>query len=636
MSLFSPFRDFSRAFVDALDDMPALIDEPLPPVPKKEFPQLPVTPTATMTGASSRDISGPRDLCPSQLPPMAGFSSFPSEPVSLRFNEDTDFNFSLDPVAELNALLSEDDTSSDSDSDHSRAFSPSHLVSSNGDELYYDAVNRAARLMDRAVERPMKKTPDDSNHKSTLTAPLSEAFVSHSHTFVECSDRFYATVPLLTVSNAVRGASSVAPLRFVSALDLRRPCDKCSEFDDTDKMLPCSTCHAAFFHPYCVPHSSRGIRCAECVHPTAATPKTSSAKETEQAAASRLFAKPPRVLLPPLSQSRSRSPSPVVAANHSLKFASTTSKQLPLPHAFTVESLPPPLVFNDSDSSDCESAVGSPTGPRALIKTELPLLKQVKSNSSVSSLPLPPPLPLPLSLSSAATASSSPSCLPPLPLSSASLPVPVSSAKVVAVKATIVGLQSELKPVHEATAAARGEVTSVGSVEVGPGVGSVGSVGSRVLPSSCVVSAAFLSCDNGDSDDPNGELSVHKLHSCDYCGKTFTRKGHLVCHLRVHTGSRPFKCDRCDQRFSQKSHFNRHMKIHNGVKAHKCPHAGCDRAFVQRCNLRAHMQTHNFGGVPRPFVCGVDGCTKAFSRKAARTRHVLALHGVITGTVVEL
>ncbi|XP_036364671.1 zinc finger protein OZF-like [Octopus sinensis] len=143
----------------------------------------------------------------------------------------------------------------------------------------------------------------------------------------------------------------------------------------------------------------------------------------------------------------------------------------------------------------------------------------------------------------------------------------------------------------------------------------------------------------------NFELSeaIHNMersHSCDICGKGFTRYDNLERHRLSHRVDKPFRCDTCGKSFSQKSHLKQHKVIHTGVKPFKC-HL-CGSAFSQNGNLTRHMKTHGIAPTistqhhdnqsetymhthsqiyanDKPFKCNV--CGAAFSRNGDLTRH---------------
>ncbi|KXS10306.1 hypothetical protein M427DRAFT_159559 [Gonapodya prolifera JEL478] len=43
-----------------------------------------------------------------------------------------------------------------------------------------------------------------------------------------------------------------------------------------------------------------------------------------------------------------------------------------------------------------------------------------------------------------------------------------------------------------------------------------------------------------------------KLFLCPQCGKSLTRHGHLLRHLRIHEGQKPFLCDSCGSAFGRR------------------------------------------------------------------------------------
>uniref|UniRef100_A0A8D8WMN2 Zinc finger protein 569 n=1 Tax=Cacopsylla melanoneura TaxID=428564 RepID=A0A8D8WMN2_9HEMI len=47
---------------------------------------------------------------------------------------------------------------------------------------------------------------------------------------------------------------------------------------------------------------------------------------------------------------------------------------------------------------------------------------------------------------------------------------------------------------------------------------------------------------------------------CNQCGKVFARKDGLECHMRTHTGERPYECPLCGRRFKQMGDQKKHTR----------------------------------------------------------------------------
>ena len=103
-----------------------------------------------------------------------------------------------------------------------------------------------------------------------------------------------------------------------------------------------------------------------------------------------------------------------------------------------------------------------------------------------------------------------------------------------------------------------------------------------------------------------------------YCHKTFSEKGNLKVHIRVHTNDRPYPCtykDICHKSFKTKSQLSDHLLKHTQTKSFYCTE--CKASFSRKNRLKIHMMIHKG---EKPFECII--CKKKFREKSNFNYHM--------------
>ncbi|XP_062851214.1 DNA-binding protein Ikaros isoform X8 [Trichomycterus rosablanca] len=72
-----------------------------------------------------------------------------------------------------------------------------------------------------------------------------------------------------------------------------------------------------------------------------------------------------------------------------------------------------------------------------------------------------------------------------------------------------------------------------------------------------------LSTSTGLQNNRTDKLSGERPFQCSQCGASFTQKGNLLRHIKLHSGEKPFKCHLCNYACRRRDALTGHLRTHS-------------------------------------------------------------------------